>query len=313
MRQLFGKLRVVSDLCAGRSMIFPVLHTIFFLLSPVHVSQAHEDSLAEQPLLVDSRWLAEHLDDPGIVIVDARLPAEYEKGHIAGAINLPSTYTYQSLLRKNVILQGDAEETLGSRGINNESVVIVYGDSSYLNAARVFWVLDLYGHTKLSLLNGAFRSWLSSGLPVDTELPVVTPSKYRAVIHPGKMATRLQTLLAIENPRIAMIDTREAVEFQGAESSASRFGHIPSTINIAKGENLEVRQGVYYFKPESALETLYAGVDDHKKIILYCNTGDEAAIAYLALKLLNKNVSVYDGAWREWGNDPGLPIVSPAQ
>lgn len=288
----------------------PVLYTIFFLLSPVHVSLANEDDTA---VLVDTRWLADHLDDPGIVIVDARLPMEYEKDHIVGAVNLPPTNTYRGKLKKRVLLQREVEELLGSLGINNESHVIVYGDSSYLNAARVFWILDVYGHAKLSLLNGAYSAWHKAGLPVDAGLAVVTPSEYRAVIHPGKMATRLQTMLAIENLRTVLIDTREVVEFQGTRSLASRFGHIPSAINIPNGRNLEVRQGISYFKPKPALEKLYAGVNDYVKIILYCNDCSGAAIAYLALSLLNKSVSVYDGGWREWGNDPGLPIDSPAQ
>lgn len=281
-------------------------------LFQVNAEPSGQAAVARELLLVDSSWLLEHLYEPNIVILDARSPEEYQQGHIVGAINLPAIRTYRGALKNRVILQQDIDVMLGSLGIKNDNHVIIYGSATYRNASRVFWTLDLFGHRQLSVLNGAFPGWQAAGLPVDTRQPQLTPVTYRAAMHPGKMATRLQILLAIENPRIGLIDAREAAEFQGAESRASRFGHIPTAINIGKRENLQVRQGVYYLKPLPLLEKLYADVNSHAGTILYCNSGSESAISYLALRLLGKNVSLYDGAWQEWGNDPGLPITSPA-
>lgn len=283
---------------------------LFVFVFQVNAEQAGQAGAAWDLLLVDVSWLQQNLHKPNIVILDARSPAEYQQGHIAGAVNFPATYTYQSALKKRVVLLQDFEVMLGSLGINNDSHVIIYGSALYLNAARVFWALELYGHKQLSVLNGAFPAWQAAGLPVDTSTPQRSRASYRAAIHPGKMATRLQTLLAIDNPRIALIDAREAVEYQGVKSRASRFGHIPTAINIAKSKNLEVRQGIYYYRSRPALAELYAGINNYVKTILYCQSGSESAISYLALRLLDKNVSLYDGAWGEWGNIPGLPITS---
>ena len=284
---------------------------LYVFVFQVNAELAGQTGSDRDLLLVDVSWLQQHQYEPNIVILDARSPGEYQQGHIAGAVNFPATYTYQSALKKRVVLQQDFEVMLGSLGINNDSHVIIYGSALYLNAARVFWALELYGHRQLSVLNGAFPAWQAAGLPVDTRTPQRSRASYRAAIHPGKMATRLQTLLAIDNPRIAVIDAREPVEYQGVKSRSSRFGHIPTALNIAKSKNLEVRQGMYYFRSEPALAGLYADVNNHVKRIIYCQSGSEAAIGYLALRLLDRNVSLYDGAWDEWGNTPGLPITSP--
>ena len=291
-------------------IVTTLLFVFVFQVNAEQAEQADQAEAARDLLLVDVSWLQQNLDEPNIVILDARSPAEFQQGHIAGAVNFPATYTYQSALKKRVVLQHDFEVMLGSLGINNDSHVIIYGSALYQNAARVFWALELYGHRQLSLLNGAFPAWQAAGLPVDTRTPQRSRVSYRAAIHPGKMATRLQTLLAIDNPRIALIDAREPVEYQGVKSRAIRFGHIPTALNIAKRNNLEVRQGMYYFKSEAALAELYADINNHVKTILYCQSGSESAISYLALRLLGKNVSLYDGAWQEWGNTPDLPITS---
>jgi len=120
-------------------------------------------------------------------------------------------------------------------------------------------------------------------------------------------------LLAIDNPSIAIVDTRNADEYQGLESRANRAGHIPGAINIPAALNVEMRQGVQYFKPLSKLQELYESVADYNRIILYCNNGCESSTSYLALRLLGKQVSIYDGGWVEWGNNPGLPVVISEQ
>lgn len=292
--------------------IYPVLFLIAVLSSQAKAERFPQAVAVQAPFLVDSRWLAQHLHDPDIIIIDARSPADYQQSHIAGAINLPSIRTYQNAAKTRVLLMQDIEALLGGLGVENDSHVVVYGSAIYQDAARVFWALDLFGHTPLSLLDGAFPAWQAAGLPVDARSPPVTATTYQAAIHPGKMATRIHTLLAVGNPNVVIIDTRKEAEFQGVESRATRAGHIPSAIHIDKLENLEVRQGVNFLKDRPALEKIYARANDYHRIILYCNSGSESAIGYLVLRMLDKDVGLYDGAWQEWGNDPALPIVSAA-
>lgn len=271
------------------------------------------DSNERQALLVDIGWVTAHLDDPDIVIIDTRIPKEYEQGHIAGAINLPLADTYQPRLMRRVISQIEFQDVLGSRGIQNDDHIVLYGKGSFKDATRILWMLELYGHAHTSLVNGGYAALEDAGLPVDTRVPVLAPANYRAVISPGRLATKLQMLLAIDNPDIRVVDVRDTIDYQGFASRASRSGHIPMAINIPRSQNLKVRQGGFYIKPRPALEQLYQELDDAKRVIIYCDGGRESSITYLALRLLGKEVSIYEGGWEEWGNNRELPIVTLEQ
>ncbi|MGB5178745.1 MAG: sulfurtransferase [Gammaproteobacteria bacterium] len=271
------------------------------------------DEPADEPLLVDSGWLQARMYAPGVVILDTRPPADYVRGHIAGAINLPAAEAFASSLGKGVASQPRIEYLLSRRGVRRDDLVILYGYDNYRDAARVLWTLTLYGHSNVALLNGGFRAWKKAGLPTDTHITPRQPVVYRAAFHHGLMSTRFHVLLALENPAIAIVDTREAIEYQGFGSQSDRPGHIPTAINIPSDLNLEVQQGIYYFKSRPALEALYTELADYGKVILYCNSGCESSTSYLALRLLGKAVSIYEGGWSEWGSDPRLPVEASAQ
>ena len=272
-----------------------------------------EERAPESSILVDTAWLADNRENSDVVIIDARPPGDYRHGHIAGAINLPPASSYHSKLDKRVVSQAGIQNVLGSLGIQSDGHIVIYGSALYMDAARTFWVLELYGHDRVSFLSGGYAAWRREGLPVNADIPTPVPVGYLAVIRPGRMATKLQMLLAIDDPAVGIIDTREAVEYQGVESTASRSGHIPTAGSIPKNNNLEVRNGIFYIKSLSSLEDLYQGVDEFSRVILYCNGVRESSITYMALRLLGRKVSVYDGGWREWGNNPGLPIVTSVQ
>ena len=291
-----------------------IMATLFAILSsPLSAHTAHPNEQPSHSLLVEADWLYERLGAPRLVIIDTRTPEEYMQGHIAGAINIPSSETYHATLSHRVVSLSSIQQVLGSHGIHRDDHVIIYDCGVYLDAARFLWVLLLYGHAHVAILNGGYPAWRNAGLPSDTHVPVRVPARYRAAIRPGLMATRLQMLLAIDNPSVAIVDTRDTEEYRGAESRASRSGHIPGAINIPAALNLEMRQGVQYIKSRSELEKLYKSVADYNRVILYCNNGCESSTSYLALRLLGKQVSIYDGGWVEWGNNPGLPVVISGQ
>jgi len=276
------------------------------LCVPVLLAQPVEDT----PLIVEVDWLAAHLDDPGVVVIDARSPGEYIKDHIAGAVSLPSASTYQdnSATPYRVILQSALQELLGDLGIRRDAHVILYDGGEYLDAARVFWALQLYGHRNLSLLNGSYPAWRKSGLPVNNMLPAIEPTNYQATIQPDMITTRLQMLLALDDTHTGIVDSREAVEFEGRETRASRKGRIPTAKNIPKFSNLEDRQGLRYIKSRAALERLYRDLDDNRKIIAYCNIGRDAALTYIGLRMLGHNISIYDESWTGWADTNDLPV-----
>jgi len=276
-----------------------------------HPSPANNN--AGVPLLVDTDWLMAHRDAPGLVIIDARSNEDYMQGHIPGAISLPVADTFHARLERRVIGQAGLQAVMGARGINHKNRVIIYDNAVYMDAARILWALELYGHNNVSLMNGGYPAWTGAGLSTDRLVPVTVPVDYFAVIRPGRMATRLQMLLAIDDPGVVIVDTRVEDEYRGITSRARRSGHIPTAINLPSGMNLEVRQGLVFIKPVRELERLYKELDDYNKIILYCNGSRESSVTYLVLRMLGKDVSVYDGGWVEWGDDMVLPVVAPVQ
>ncbi|MGB5718115.1 MAG: rhodanese-like domain-containing protein [Gammaproteobacteria bacterium] len=293
------------------SVIFPALLAVLF--SSVHAHESNGYEAERKPLLVDSSWLQARLHTPGVVIVDARQPGEYVRGHIAGAISLPSVETFHPRLGERVATQSRIQYLLGRRGIRRDDHVILYGYDRYRDAARVLWVLALYGHSNVALLNGGYTAWKNAGLPVDTRIPLRKPVNYRAIVRQGLMSTRFHVLLALENPAIAIVDTRDAIEYQGFDSVSDRPGHIPTAFNIPSERNLEVRQGIPYIKSRPALQELYRDLADYSVVVLYCNNGCESSTSYLALRLLGKQVSIYDGGWKEWSSDPRLPVEDVLQ
>lgn len=168
---------------------------------------------------------------------------------------------------------------------------------------------------------GAVRRWLQNQGVIILTLLGCLSFPVELLAHQGEERAPESSILVDtawladnrENSDVVIIDTREAVEYQGVESTASRSGHIPTAGSIPKNNNLEVRNGIFYIKSLSSLEDLYQGVDEFSRVILYCNGVRESSITYMALRLLGRKVSVYDGGWREWGNNPGLPIVTSVQ
>jgi thiosulfate/3-mercaptopyruvate sulfurtransferase len=287
--------------------IFSALFAAFYCSAFAQESTRDEPAL--NPQLVDITWLQARMGAPGVVIVDTRPPGDYVLGHIAGAVSLPSADTFRTRLGKRVAPMSRIEYLLGSRGIRLDDQVILYGNNNYRDAARVLWTLSLFGHTRVALLNGGYTAWKSVGLPTGSHIPPrQEPFNYRATVRTGLMSTRFHMLLALDDPATAIVDTRDAIEYQGFDSQSDRPGHIPTALNIPSEFNLETRQGVLYFKPRPALEELYRDLAGYKKVILYCNNGCQSSTSFLVLRLLGMNVSIYDGGWREWSRDPRLPV-----
>ena len=304
---------ILSELQFRCGIILAAFFAVLSTPAPAVTYPDRMDQRASRLQLVDISWVRDHLDDPDVVIIDARPPEEYVQGHIAGAVNLSSADTYHVNLTLRVASQSRIQQVLGRRGIHNDHHMIIYGCDNYRDASRVLWALALYGHPRLSLMNGGYAAWENANLPTDIDIPVRAPARYRAAVRAGYMATRLQMLLAIDNPNIAIVDTRTDIEYQGLATEADRPGHIPTALSFPADLNLELHQGVRYFKSPSVFEELYKDLADYDEVILYCNNGCESSTTFLALRLLGKQVSIYDGGWREWGNNPGLPVVVPKQ
>lgn len=265
---------------------------------------AHAGSLRVSP-----EWLKEQLSRQDLVLLDTRPRGDYEAGHIPGALNLPDTLTYQQKSAGGRIAElGTMQTLLRERGIDQNTPVIVYDAGTLLDAARVFWALEVYGLRNVKLLSPGFGDWSMKGYPVSTESPKVVASEYVPTIDHRRIASKFSTQLAMADPQRVVVDARFPKSYRGETSTAKRHGHIPTAINIPVTSNLKKENDIAALLGADELRSVYAPLPQSKKIVLYCEIGRASATSYLALRELGYDVANYDASWREWGNDLSLPI-----
>lgn len=266
-------------------------------------------SLAAEELRIPADQLAAQLSNSRLTLLDARPSAAYAAGHIPGAISLPVDLTYRDKASSGQIEQPDnMQKLLRERGIDIDSQVLVYDDGSLVDAARLFWTLEVYGLPKVKVLDHGFDYWLRQGYPVTTETPQVAASQYISTINHNRLASKFSTLLATQHSGKLIIDARPQDDYVGKTSSAKRFGHIPKAINIPSVHNFTSNQPAKAIKPVDELKALYAEVPTDSRVIVYCAIGRVSAATYLAMRELGIDVANYDASWQEWGNDYKLPI-----
>ena len=262
-------------------------------------------------LLVDTQWLAAHLNDRDLRIIDMRnSPEEYAAGHIPGAIYLSVNQIRLALRESGFALPPDyeIEERLGLLGITRETMVVAYDDQGGLNASRLFFTLEYAGHKKVALLNGGFTKWAAEARALSKAPPQVRKTVYQVYAETQRVAPAGWIATHLGKPNLVLVDARSAAEFRGEDLRARQGGHLPGAVNIEWTRNLADDKT---FKPADELLALYerVGVTKDKTIVSYCQTMHRGAVAYFALRLLGySDVRGYDRSWSEWGNDLTLPV-----
>ncbi len=259
----------------------------------------------EIPAIVSVSWLQENIKNKNIVLIDLRKYDAYKKGHIAGSYNMPaikSLFDKKFMMPKLDILQ----KLFSDAGIDNNSLVVAYGDGSFIWSARLYWVLEILGHNNVGILDVGYGNWNDKSLNISTKDSKITKTNFIPRVDNTKIQTKLSTLMAINKKTI--IDGRKVAHYEGKESLAKRFGHIPTALNYACTQNYQVSTNGNKMKDLKDLKVLYKDLPKDKEIILYCDGGAEAALNYIVLQELGYKASVYDGSWLEWGNDESVPI-----
>ena len=281
---------------------------LFIILTNIYANTTYLKK--DMPSLVDSKWLVQNINHQDIIIVDLRTQEEFKEGHIKGAINIPglkNLFNEKLFIPKLDFLQN----LISNAGISNDSLVVVYDNGEFFWAARFYWVLEILGHKNVGLLKVSYPYWKNLNYPTTTKIIINKKSNFVPRVDSTKIETKLSTLMSIGKKTI--IDGRQKSHYDGEESLALRFGHIPTAKNYACSQNYQISANGNKMKDLTVLAKIYKALPKDKHVILYCEGGAEAALNYIVLKELGYNASVYDGSWTEWGNDKSLPVTNPSQ
>lgn len=256
-------------------------------------------------MLIQTSELEKTLEDPNLVIIDARSFKEYSEGHIPRAVNLDlfAFHWFDTTKEGIESFNKQMQQLFSFAGITNEKKVIFYDEVSGMLAARGVWLLMYFSHPQAFMLDGGMKKWKKEKLPLETKLNSFKPAKFSGKINSELVAT-FEYIKKNLN-QIQIIDARSQGEYDGTVIRAARKGHIPTAINI--DWNLNVADDGT-LKKDNDLLALYK-IPKDSEVVTYCQGAYRAANAFLALKKIGfKKVRVYLGSWAEWANRLELPV-----
>ncbi|WP_069650267.1 sulfurtransferase [Caloranaerobacter ferrireducens] len=275
---------------------------------------------ANPEVIVSALKAKEIIDNnKNVVVIDIRKSPEYLLGHIPGAVNIwrpdyeSENYPFGGMRAE----KEKVEKLLGSLGIDNDTFILLYDGKGDYDAARLWWILDMYGHEKMALIDGGIDGWKAAGLELTTAKPEITPKEYKfkGKVDESKLATLEDVKAAMNDPNVIILDTRSIKEFTGEtlKKGAYRKGRIPTSVWIEYKEAINVGEGEdKTFKTVEELKKIYEskGITPDKTIIAYCQSAVRSAhTTFVLTQLLGyENVKNYDGSWIEWSYNKDLPI-----
>ena len=272
-------------------------------------------------VLVDCDWVAAHRSDANVKLVEVDVDTNaYDEGHIAGAVAWNWTSQLNDQLRRDIPSQADLEKLLGQSGISNGDTIVLYGDNNNWFAAFAFWILKLYGHDDVRLMDGGRKKWVQDGRELTKQEETPQAATYSA--KPADLSLRAnvtEVLKQIEAGGTQLVDVRSPAEFTGEviappgmTETAQRGGHIPGAKNIPWAQAVN-EDGT--FKDRESLSTLYGGkgIAGEQPVIAYCRIGERSSHTWFVLQYLlgYENCKNYDGSWTEYGSMVGVPIEKP--
>jgi thiosulfate/3-mercaptopyruvate sulfurtransferase len=283
-------------------------------------------STTDDPL-VTTDWLAAHLDDPRVRVVDASykmpgvtpLPSDdYLSAHIPGAVffdvnaiadpNDPRPHMFPNAEK--------FARDVAALGISSGDTVVVYDSGGWVAAPRAWWMLLAFGHRDVKVLDGGLKKWRAEGRAVETGKVARERGNFEARFDPAYVRNKQQLLDNLQTRKEQVIDARPRPRFEGAVVEpwpGRRSGHIPNSRNVPYAELFDAATGA--MKPLDELRRAFtaAGVDMEQPIVTSCGSGVSALVLTLALYRLGvRGSALYDGSWAEWGLPDGPPIATGA-
>jgi len=279
------------------------------MLVVLAVAYAHPEQL------VETDWVAAHAADAGVRIVDMR-QSGYPEGHVPGAVYV-SPVAIRDAKAPPTFLPTPAafEDMMAKLGISNSTRVVVYDERGGIYAARLWWILNYFGHANVALMNGGWIKWMAEQRPLSSEMPATAAGvRFTTRPNPKWVATAADVVAAIDKPTVKIVDARTTAEIEGKDlRSIRRGGFVPSSIPVYWEDLLDPQRKT--FKPAEELRQIYEsrGIRPQNDVIAYCQVGMRASVDLFALHLIGYDrLRNYYGAWEEWGNRDDLPIATKA-
>jgi thiosulfate/3-mercaptopyruvate sulfurtransferase len=270
---------------------------------------------ANNDALRDTAWADAHKSDANVRLVEVDVDTgAYDTGHIPGAVGWNWQLDLQQRPARDIPTKAEWEALLGRSGIKNDSHVVLYGDNNNWFAAFAYWLFKLYGHERVSLIDGGRAKWVAEGRELTTDAPQISATTYHAKdANNALRAFRDHVAQAVTQGDHTLVDVRSPKEYSGEllapenlpQEGAQRGGHVPSAKNIPWATAVAADAT---FKPLAELRAIYGEGD--VPTIAYCRIGERSAHTWFVLAELIglSNVRNYDGSWTEWGSLIGAPI-----
>ncbi|MDX6915792.1 3-mercaptopyruvate sulfurtransferase [Pectobacterium carotovorum] len=287
------------------------------------MSASSSDLPVSHERFVSADWLASHLNDNSITLIDARmLPpgnttrdihAEYRAGHLPGAVffDIETLSDHSTDLPHMMPTREDFARAMGALGIDNQQHLVIYDEGNLFSAPRAWWMLHTFGATSLSILSGGLAGWTAQNLPLEQGDVTPKPTTFHATLDQNAIRSRDDVLSISRDKSEQIVDARPAPRFH-AEVDEPRpglhRGHIPGSLNVPWTDL--VHNGALKSNAELATILHKHGVDFTRPIVASCGSGVTASVVVLALTQLNvPNVTLYDGSWSDWGSRDDVPIA----
>jgi thiosulfate/3-mercaptopyruvate sulfurtransferase len=273
-------------------------------LAVIAMSYTHPEQL------VETDWVAAHANDSNVRIVDMRQNG-FAEGHVPGAVYV-SPVAIRDAKAPPTFLPTPAafEEMMAKLGISDSTRVVVYDERGGIYAARLWWILNYFGHTNVALMNGGWIKWTAEQRPASAAAASPAAGTFTARPQMQWIATASDVVGAINKPGVTIVDARTQAEIEGKDlRNIKRGGFVPSSVPVYWEDLLDAQKKT--FKPADELKKIYEdrGIVPSKQVIAYCQVGMRASVDLFALHLIGYDkLRNYYGAWEEWGNRDDLPL-----
>jgi thiosulfate/3-mercaptopyruvate sulfurtransferase len=267
-------------------------------------------------MLVTPKWLAEHLNDPNLVVIGVGQKSEYEQGHIPGAqfLDYPSVVLRIGAGQPNSVELPPMDQlaaTFGALGVSNSSRVVLYMTKDAISqTTRVYLTLDAMGlGAQTSLLDGGFPAWQKDGRPVTTEVRAPKAAKLEPCAQSDVIADLEAVKGSLGKSGVRVVDARTPNFYSGETPGRNmRPGHIPGAASVPFSTLLDETTGT--FKAPNVLRKQFeaAGVKTGDRVVSYCHIGQQATVVYFAARYLGYDARMYDGSFEEWSRHSELPV-----